>query len=108
MVTSVQPTATEAIVAWLAGAGAVVEDLPDADLVRVAQLVRHGRGITLTGSAGVVAQIFRQPGLTAVPLRGGPRVELGLVWRADADVLPITGELRSRLTALVRDSTLRI
>jgi len=109
MVTSVQPTATERIVEWLADAGAVIDVLADADLVRLAQLVRHGRGVTLTGSAGVAAQIFTQPGLTVVPLRDtGPRVELGLVWRADADALPITEELRSRLTTLVSESTLRI
>jgi hypothetical protein len=84
-VTSVHPTATETIVRWLAGADAVIEKLRDADLARLAQLVRHGRGVTLTGSAGVAAQIFRQPGLTVLPLRDtGPRVELGLVWRADA------------------------
>ena len=109
MVTSVQPTATQAIVTWLAAAGAVIDELPDADLARLAQLVRHGRGVTLTGSAGVAAQIFAQPGLTAVPLQdGGPRVELGLVWRADAEPSPTLEQLRSRLTALVSDRTLRI
>ena len=109
MVTSVQPTATEAIVTWLAGAGAVIDELPDADLARLAQLVRHGRGVTLTGSAGVAAQIFMQPGLTAVPLRDtGPRVELGLVWRADAEASPLLEQLRSRLAALVSEGPLRV
>src|SRR4051794_29076793 len=109
MVTSVQPTATEAIVSWLAGAGAVIDELPDADLARLAQLVRHGRGVTLTGSAGVAAQIFAQPGLTAVPLRDtGPRVELGLVWRADIDTSGLIQELAQRLTALTSEGPLRI
>jgi DNA-binding transcriptional LysR family regulator len=86
MVASVQPAATEAIVGWPSRACAVIEELPDADLARLAQLARHGRGVTLTGSTGAAAQIFTQPGLTAVPSRDtGPRVELGLVWRADAD-----------------------
>jgi DNA-binding transcriptional LysR family regulator len=109
MVTSVQPTATEPIASWLAEAGAVIDELPDADLARLAQLVRHGRGVTLTGSAGVAAQIFAQPGLTAVPLRDtGPRVELGLVWRADIDTSGFIQQLTQRLTALTREGPLRV
>jgi DNA-binding transcriptional LysR family regulator len=93
----------------LTAAGAVLEELPGADLARLAQLVRHGRGITLTGSAGVAVQIFRQPGLTAVPLRDtGPRVELGLVWRADTAAVPILEQLRSRLADLTSKGPLRV
>jgi hypothetical protein len=85
MATSVQPMAAAAIVSRLARAGAVIDELPDADLARLAQLVRHGRGVTLARLSGAAAQIYAQPGLTAVPLRDtGPRVELGLVWRATA------------------------
>ena len=109
MVTSVQPTATEAIVSWLAGAGAIIDELPDADLARVAQLVRHGRGVTLTGSAGVAAQIFAQPGLTAVPLRDtGPRVELGLVWRAETEASGLLEELAQSLATLVSERPLQV
>jgi DNA-binding transcriptional LysR family regulator len=109
MVTSVQPTATETIVRWLAGAGAVIEELPDADLARLAQMVRHGRGVTLTGSAGVAAQIFMQPGLTVLPLRDtGPRVELGLVWRADADSSALIQELTPRLAELTSHGLLQV
>ena len=80
-----------------------------ADLVRLAQLMRHGRGVTLMGSAGAAAQIFAQPELTAVPLRDtGPSVELGLVWRADAQPSPTLTQLGSRFTALVSDRTLQI
>ena len=109
MATSVQPTAAAAIVSWLARAGAVIDELPDADLARLAQLVRHGRGVTLAGSTGVAAQIFAQPGLTAVPLLDtGPRVELGLVWRADSDTSGLIQQLAQRLTALVGGGPLRV
>ena len=109
MVTSVQPAATETIVRWLAGAGAVIEELPDADLARLAQMVRHGRGVTLTGSAGVAAQIFMQPGLTVLPLRDtGPRIGLGLVWRADADSSALIQELTPRLAELTSHGLLQV
>jgi DNA-binding transcriptional LysR family regulator len=109
MVTSVQPTATETIVRWLAGAGAVIEELPDADIARLAQMVRHGRGVTLTGSAGVAAQIFMQPGLTVLPLRDtAPRVELGLVWRADTDSSALIQELTPRLAELTSQGLLQV
>ena len=71
--------------------------------------MRHGRGVTLTGSAGVAAQILMQPGLTAVPLRDtGPRVELGLVWRADSDGSALLRELGTRLATLTSEGPLRV
>jgi len=86
----------------------VVEQLPDPDLVRLAQLVRHGRGVTLSGTTGVAAQIFTQPGLTVVPMRDeGPRIELGLVWRADEPEPRVLQELRPRLAEIVRDGLLQ-
>ncbi|WP_448608703.1 hypothetical protein [Geodermatophilus sp. URMC 60] len=47
----------------MTGVGAIVELLPDADLVRVARLARHGRGVTLGGTAGVAAQSPRSRGV---------------------------------------------
>ena len=86
MTPSVQPAAVGPVVRWLAGAGAIIEELPDADLIRLAQLVRHGRGVTLSDTSGVTSQLFMQPGLTVLPIRGaGPLVELGLIWPADTE-----------------------
>ncbi|MFJ1651431.1 LysR family transcriptional regulator [Streptomyces sp. NPDC088337] len=103
MVTSaVQPATLERMTRWLTGAGAVVEQLPDPDLVRLAQLVHHGHGVTLIGTTGVAAQIFAQPGLTVVPMRDtGPGVELGLVWRADSGPSALIQELTCRLAELI-------
>ncbi|PJM95268.1 LysR substrate-binding domain-containing protein [Streptomyces sp. CB01373] len=105
MVTSaVQPATLERMTRWLtgAGAGAVVEQLPDPDLVRLAQLVHHGHGVTLIGTTGVAAQIFAQPGLTVVPMRDtGPGVELGLVWRTESGPSVLIQELTCRLAELI-------
>ncbi|MGW2825925.1 LysR family transcriptional regulator [Streptomyces sp. NPDC001443] len=105
MVTSaVQPATLERMTRWLTGAGAIVEQLPDPDLVRLAQLVRHGRGVTLSGTTGVAKQIFAQPGLAVVPMRDtGPGVELGLVWRTESDSSTLVPGLTSRLAELVAE-----
>ncbi|MGX1541547.1 LysR family transcriptional regulator substrate-binding protein [Streptomyces adustus] len=110
MVTSaVQPATLERMTRWLAAAGAVVERLPDPDLVRLAQLVRHRRGVTLIGTTGVAAQIFAQPGLVVVPLRDtGPGVELGLVWRADSSPSEVIQSLTDRLAELVAEGPMHI
>jgi DNA-binding transcriptional LysR family regulator len=96
-VTWVQPAAAASIVRWLTEAGAVLDVLPEPDLARMAQLVRHGRGITLTGSAGLVPEVFRQQGLVVIPVvEPGPHLELGMVWRTDADQA-LVAELVARL-----------
>jgi DNA-binding transcriptional LysR family regulator len=99
---SVQPSTVDRVAHWLEAGGAVVEQLSEADLVRLAQLVRRGRGVTLSGKEGISAQVFAQPGTTFVPLaHSGPGIELGLVWsrqHADTELLrELAGELTERL-----------
>lgn len=105
MITSALQSATAAhIDTWLREAGAVVEHLPEPDLARLAQLVRHGRGMTLSGVDGAPAQIFRQPGLRLVPLSDdGVALELGLVWSSRVESTPTV----RRLLEVLRDVAAR-
>jgi DNA-binding transcriptional LysR family regulator len=107
-VTSVQPAAAASIVRWLTGIGAVVDVLPEPDLARISQLVRHGRGITLAGSTGLVPDVYRQQGLVVLPLaEPGPQVELGMFWRS-RDHSALTAELVAQLADLTRDGPLPV
>lgn len=102
---SLQPAAMDRANQWLTSVGAIVEQLPDSDLIRLTQLVRHGRGVALASGGGVAEQVFTQPGLAVVPMgENGPRIELGLVWRASDDKSRLMSELGLQLSRLVRDS----
>lgn len=95
---SVQPQAIEQSKSWLRDHGAIVEQLPATDMLQLAHLVRHGRGITLTGTSGAVASVFAQPGLRTVPLADPERLfELGLVWKQDGPYSRLGSELADRL-----------
>ncbi|MPQ96936.1 LysR family transcriptional regulator [Modestobacter sp. I12A-02628] len=98
---AVQPATMERLSRWLTDLGAIVEHLPDPDLVRLAHLVRHGRGVALTVMSGVTEQVFTQPGLTLVPMQDpGLGIGLGLVWRVADDGSRLVREVLPRLSRL--------
>jgi len=106
---AVQPATLSAISQWLSSVDAVVEQLPEPDLVRIAQLVRHGRGVTLSGRSGIAADIFRQPGLAIVPMRdAGPGVELALVWPERVDRSGAVELLVGRMAQLTSAELFRV
>jgi DNA-binding transcriptional LysR family regulator len=97
-----QPATIQRALNRLRGLGVLVEQLPDADLVHVAQLVQHGRGVTMSSVIGPAAHLFDQPGLRLIPVRD-PELELevGITLRRDGDRAPWLDQLVRTLPALV-------
>jgi DNA-binding transcriptional LysR family regulator len=104
---SVQRAAIKTVSQWLADLGAVVELLPDVDLIHISQLVRRGRGLTLTSASGALAHIYSQPGLTTIPVDSpGPGIEIGVAARTGGDI-HLWADLTKRLAMVTEGGLLR-